>query len=165
MILTLSGTEIIHVFKQPFGVLMHSVLKRGGAPGSMDGAFGRGTVIAGEINDKGFTPLASRCVDYAPNVMVGMGEETGEAFHQSSCHRPVALWVLCPRGDLFGSWCERCVCRNYPQAELLRIDLITKIVPSVVKLSPELIDPFARSVMWGVHSRSGEVAEPRAMGC
>ena len=94
------------VFEKPFGVFVHTILERWGAPCSVDSAFSRSSIVAGEIYNKSVSLLGSGRVDDASNVVVGVGEETGEAFHQPGSDRSIAFWVFIPCRDFVRTCCE-----------------------------------------------------------
>ena len=52
MVFTAISAEVIYVFKQPLGIFMDSILKRGRAPSAMNGPFCRGAIVTGEINNQ-----------------------------------------------------------------------------------------------------------------
>ena len=52
MVLALCGAEIVDMFKQPFWIFGHAVLKRRCTPRAVDSAFGRSAVVAGDVNNQ-----------------------------------------------------------------------------------------------------------------
>ena len=105
MILATGRAKVVHVFQEPFGIFGDAVLECRGAPCAVNGAFGRCTVITGDVDDEGILVNAEcfHLVEDAAQLGVGVRQETGEHFHESTGHRLVAVGILGPRGHLFGT--------------------------------------------------------------
>ena len=52
MVFTFIRPEVVHVVKEPLGILGNSVLKRWSAPCTMNCALSRCAVVASDIDDK-----------------------------------------------------------------------------------------------------------------
>ena len=165
VVLALCRPEVVEVFEEPLGIFVHAVLERGCAPCAVHRSFRGRAVVAGDVDDErvvGDAEVVER-TDHAIDLVIGVGEEAGEGLHQSRRHRSIALGVVAPRGDLFGSRRERGVGRNDAECELAGIDLLAQGIPASVESSRELVDPLARHVMRCMHGGRGEVTQHRSV--
>src|SRR4029079_12892398 len=86
-------------------------------------------------------------VDNAPDVMVGILQESGVDLHLSREHRPQSLFSLRPRRNFFRSRSELALGRNDAELLLVVERLLAERVPSCVKTSLVLRAPLRRNLM------------------
>ena len=160
------GAEVVDVLEQPFGVFVHTVLERRCAPCAVHGSFGRGAIVAGEVDDECVVGEAEMVdgVEHPAHLRVGVGEETGEHLHQPRGHRAVALGVIGPRGYLRRSFGEGGIGRDDAEVELAGVDGGAKFVPAHVELAGEPLPPLGCHMVRGMYGRHRQVAEEGSLG-
>ena len=165
VVLATGRTEVVHVLEQPLGIFGQSVLERRRTPCAVQRAFGRCAVVAGDVHEErvvGFAHLVEG-VEQAPDLLVGVGHESGEHFHEPRRDRLVAIGVLVPRRNLGRASRERGVGWDDPEFELTTEDPLAQGIPTVVELTLEAFDVFGPHVVWAMHGTSRHVGEERSL--
>ena len=106
-------------------------------------AFHGGPVVADLPEDERVVQLADflERVDHAPDFVIGLRGVGGKDLHQPRGDALLVPGQGSPGGDLLRPWGQLRVGRNDAKLELALISLLTILVPTLVELALELLDP------------------------
>src|SRR5262249_14912572 len=125
-------------------------------------ALGAGAVVSDDEEDQrvvefsGLFDAANQLTD----LVVGIGEIGCVVFHQAGIYALGVGGLVIPGGNLFRSWSELGVWRDYAEFLLSGERDLALLVPALIELTLELVAPFLRGVMRGVGRRGRVVHKP-----
>ena len=144
----------------------HAVEVRHLVEGAVEGAFGRGPVVADDVVDQRVlehSEILDR-VDHPSDVMIRVLEESGIHFHLAFEDRLQFGGHVVPRGDLRVTRSQLGVCRNDTEFLLACERALTLRVPPAGELTLVLVGPLLRHVVGRVRGSRSEVHEERLVG-
>jgi hypothetical protein len=131
--------------------------------GAVQGAFGRGAVVADDQIDQGVVQdlQLSQGIDEPADMMVGMLKEPGVHLHLPGQHRLQLLRHVIPRRDLRRPRGQLSILGDHPQLLLPGEGLLPQLVPAPVKAAFVPVRPLGPDVVGGVGGPGGEIDEER----
>ncbi len=103
-------------------------------------------------------------IEQPPDLVVGLGGEPGERLHQPRRHLLLVRRQRIVRGDLLGPGRELRVLRDHAERELPAEAFLAVLVPPLIELTLELVDPLLGRVVGRVRGAGRVVDEERAIG-
>ena len=103
-------------------------------------------------------------VDYAPDLVVGLRGEGGEGLHQPRRDLLLVRRQRVPGGNFGGPRRQLRIGRNDAQLQLALKRLLAVLVPALVELALELVDPGLRDVVRRMRRAGRVVDEERPVG-
>ena len=132
----------------------------------MDGALGRGAVVADDVVDQRVVEQLEvvEGLHEPADLGVGVGQEPGVDLHLAGQHRLEVVGHLVPVRDLRVERGELRIGRDHAELLLPLEDLLAQRVPAGVEAARVPVAPLLRGVVRGVGRAGGEVQEDRAVG-
>ena len=133
--------------------------------GALLAALGAGAVVGHDDHDRvvGVAQVVDE-VEHPADLLVGVGEERGEALHEALGERPLRARRGCPSsGPTAGGARARCPRGRCPSAQLAGEGLVAPAVPPLGEAAPVALDPLGRRVVGRVAGARGEVEEERQL--
>ena len=129
-------------------------------------ALGRGAVIPEDVVDQRVVEDLEvlQRLDQAADVMVGVREKRGVDLHLPRQHRFHLRRHRVERGDFRRPLGELGISGNHAERLLARKGFFADLVPALVELSLELVDPFLGHLMGRVRGTGRVVHEERLVG-
>jgi hypothetical protein len=133
---------------------------------ALDGALGRGAVVADDQIDQGVVhdPWLLDGVQQSAHVMVGVGHEPGIDLHLALKDRLQLLGHVVPGRDLGVPLGQLGIGRDHPQLLLPGEGQLALAVPAVGEAALVPLDPLGGHMVGGVGGAGGEVHEERLVG-
>ena len=106
--------------------------------GAVDGAFGRGPVVADDVVDQGVVQdlQVGEGVEEAAEVVVGVLQEPGVDLHLASQYRLQLVGHVVPGRDLSRAGGQLGIGRDHPELLLAGEGLLPQGVPALVEAAP-----------------------------
>ena len=130
----------------------HAVQHRHLVEAAVQRSFGRGAVVADDVEDQRvieYLQILQR-IDQPSDVVVGVLEKRRIDLHLPGQDRLQLLRHLVPGRNFLGPLGELGIARDDPELLLPGEDLLAQLVPALIELALVLVDPFLRHVVRGV---------------
>ena len=160
------AADLVQLRQQDGRVLGHAAQAGHLVERSVQAPLHGGAVVADHPEHQrvvGLTDLLER-VEQAPHLVVGLRGVRREGLHQPRGHLLLIGGQRIIGGDLLGPRRELGVVRDHAELELAAEAVVAVLVPTLVELPLELVDPLLRNVVRGVGGTGRVVDEERPVG-